>query len=252
MCLEDGSRVIPLQLKMTYIVSASPPPEMKKLCKNKHITQYGWYGKFSYASIYATKDGIQLLNLVTGKWKWMTLIAYGLSVTHNGMTLCRSYPEKWFSHMDYVYDFLCGNNSNVYAFDVSHKVYKLLSDDFPFNVKDLDHIWPILDNHPIELPRAIRVFYINFHQDDATTPNIQLIPAQLNVGADELATWGLKILKPKKNVLFDPVSKKQLSVNVCTITRKIKHTLQETIHIPALQQYYKTWLNWFSTIFDAL
>ena len=44
----------------------------------------------------------------------------------------------------------------------------------------------------------------------------------------------------------------QIDINHWTIMQNIKNTLQEIIHLPALWQYYATWINWFSTSFDAI
>ena len=60
------------------------------------------------------------------------------------------------------------------------------------------------------------------------------------------------MLDPKPHVLFDPAMKIQLDANGCTITRNIKHTLREIIHLPALQKYYETRMDWFSTTFDTV
>lgn len=69
---------------------------------------------------------------------------------------------------------------------------------------------------------------------------------------DELATQGLTMLEQKPHIPFEHSTKLQLQVNGCTITRNIKHTLREIIHLLTLQNYYETRLDWFSTTFDPV
>ena len=54
--------------------------------------------------------------------------------------LYKSYRKKWFSHMEYEYEALRGNLTDVYAFATTHKVSTLPSDAVPYDVKDLKHV----------------------------------------------------------------------------------------------------------------
>ena len=87
--------------------------------------------------------------------------------------------------------------------------------------------------------------HVYSHQGNIPTTKPLSILAQLNIEAHELVTQRIKILDLKPHVHFDLATKIQLDVNGCSITRNIKHTLWEIIHLPSLQKYYETRLDWF-------
>ena len=70
--------------------------------------------------------------------------------------------------------------------------------------------------------------------------------------ADELATTGLRRLRPKQRVPIDPDTKVQLHFRDMTITRNLKPTVRELLQSRELQEYYCRRFNWTIDIFDSV
>ena len=112
----------------------------------------------------------------------------------------------------------------------------------------LDSEWDILSalNQTIyTFPTVPILEWVASHQDD--DPNIRIenltLGAQLNIAADELATYALQSFHQKPRVPMDPTSEVLFHYKNRTITRDFKHTMRTNISLPAQQKYYEERFN---------
>ena len=105
-----------------------------------------------------------------------------------------------------------------------------------------------------EFPTVPILEWVASHQDDDPTTNINnlTLGAQLNIAADELATYALQSFHPKPRVPMDPSSEVLFHYKNRTITRDFKHTMRINISLPALQKYYEERFIWSSTTFNDI
>ena len=120
----------------------------------------------------------------------------------------------------------------------------------------LDSEWDVLS----ALHKALKWFrrypkinWVKSHQDDMVFDEKAMpLNAYLNSEADEPATIGLKRLQEKPRVPMDPDTAIQFHINHRTITRDLKRTVREIIHLKPLKQYYCKRFGWSENIFDII
>ena len=76
--------------------------------------------------------------------------------------------------------------------------------------------------------------------------------AYLHSEVDELATIGLKRPQEKLKVPMDPETAIQFHINNRTITRDLKQTTREIVHLIPLKKYYCGRFGWSGNIFDLI
>ena len=102
-------------------------------------------------------------------------------------------------------------------------------------------------------PTYPKISWVKSHQDDKVYfNNAEPTDAYLNLGADELATIGLKMLQEKPYVPLDPCTAIQFHLQGRTITRDLKNTAWEILSLPLLQQYYFDKFGWSETVFASV
>ena len=120
----------------------------------------------------------------------------------------------------------------------------------------LDSEWDVLS----ALHRALqwyrskpKINWVKSHQDDKVFDEEAMpLNAYLNSEADELATIGLKQLQEKPRVPMDPATAIQFHIGDRTITRDLKRTTREIIHLIPLKNYYCRRFKWSDNIFDLI
>jgi hypothetical protein len=85
-----------------------------------------------------------------------------------------------------------------------------------------------------------------------TRHQCQLTHAYLNSKADELATFGLKMLQEKPRVPIDPHTAIQFHLMGRTITRDLKQAVRELLLLPLLQKNSYDKFGWSNTVFDTV
>ena len=89
----------------------------------------GQYGEIFFTSIYVTKNGTYLLKLgnLTVKVNDSDQF-WPIYYSKKTDTVYKNYQKKCFSHMEYEYNALHGDLTNVYTSETLHKVSNLPSD----------------------------------------------------------------------------------------------------------------------------
>jgi hypothetical protein len=102
-------------------------------------------------------------------------------------------------------------------------------------------------------PTYPKIDWVKSHQDDKEYVDTDMpVDAYLNSEADELATYGLKLLQEKPRVPMDPNISIQFHLKGRTITRDLKKTARGIITLPKLQEYYCSKFGWNDTVFDSV
>ena len=139
------------QLLVLYAIFVSPSHKMKKVQEQPYYKMWTIWQNFLKNHICNNrwKSNVEL-----GNWKVKAndsdqLFPFNYLQWNN--TLYKSYCKKWFSHMEYKYGAICGNNPDFYTFVVSQKVFKIPSDAVPCDVEDSDKWWHILDHQSLDV-----------------------------------------------------------------------------------------------------